>query len=111
MNDAKERIEHGERAMTLKLPAWETDPNTLRCQCCSRPMRVKEDYGTSADATPSTDYCDCCLVEGRWVEPDVTMQELIDRCVQIWVDHDIANEVEARTYFEQLFPTLMRWAA
>ncbi len=95
--------------MTFKLPTWETDSTTIRCQCCSRPMRSDQDYGTNEGATPSTEYCDCCLLEGRWVEVDVTMQELIQRCVKIWVEHDIVAEADARTYFEQLFPTLKRW--
>ena len=95
----------------MALPAWETDPEVARCECCSRPMMNAGAHGTIADGTPSADYCDCSLAQGNWIEPDVTMTELIDRCVDIWVKHDVTDEDEASGYFRELFPTLKRWAS
>ena len=95
--------------MALQLPAWETDPDTNRCECCSRPMRSAHDFGTNKDGSVSQEYCDCCLADGNWLKPEVTMQELVDRCVDIWENNNIAIAEDARPDFNKLFPTLKRW--
>ena len=79
------------------------------CQSCSRPFTSPDDSGTNADGSPSERYCGCCLAAGQWVEPDVTMDALQERCIEIWVSHALASEAHAREHFAALFPTLERW--
>ena len=95
--------------MIEKLPSWETDPGVAKCQSCSRPMTALEDFGSVSAGERSEKYCNCCLQDGHWIEPDVSMQELIDRCVEIWVENEISTREDAADYFAHLFPTLERW--
>ncbi len=81
------------------------------CQSCSRPFDTLADTGTQQDGSPSPDYCSCCLQAGQWTEPDIRMQELIDRCIDIWVKHHVAGRADANAHFARLFPTLKRWRA
>jgi len=79
------------------------------CQSCSRPIETADEFGTELNGSRSTFYCSCCYENGVWLEPDVSMEELKQRCIDIWVDHSWAAEPEARKHFDALFPKLERW--
>ena len=87
-----------------------TESITLHaCQSCSRPFDTAADAGTNADGSRSLDYCSCCLQAGQWTEPDVSMQDLIERCIDVWITHNLASCADAKSHFTALFPTLKRW--
>ncbi len=81
------------------------------CQSCGMPMEKPEDFGTGAEGAKSEDYCCYCFVDGRFTEPDITMEEMIDKCVGIMVERGIMPEEQARALNSQMMPHLKRWAA
>lgn len=78
------------------------------CQCCTYPLNNFHELGTNEDGTLSTDYCIYCYKDGNWVQPDYTVQDVIDYTVPFMTSPSMSAE-EARKYLEQLVPTLKRW--
>lgn len=79
------------------------------CQSCSRPMIEPKDFGSEENGEKSAEYCSCCRLGGRWVEPAITMEQLVERCVRIWTENETASELDSSAYFSELFPRLKRW--
>jgi hypothetical protein len=79
------------------------------CQSCAMPMKKHELFGTMADGSKSEEYCTYCFQEGKFTEPDISMQEIIDRCVAIIGQRKIMTEDQARDLMTQAIPTLKRW--
>ena len=48
------------------------------CNSCGKPM-VKGDYGTNKDHTENRDYCNECYQNGEFTEPDITLEEMIEK--------------------------------
>jgi hypothetical protein len=47
------------------------------CQSCGMPFkRDEQGGGTNADGSKSTVYCSHCWRQGRFVQPDLTMEEM-----------------------------------
>lgn len=42
-------------------------------------MCIPEDFGTYANGKITANYCSFCFREGKFVDPDLNMQEMIDR--------------------------------
>lgn len=80
------------------------------CQSCGMPMGSTEAlYGTQADGSRSTDYCQYCYQSGHFTA-DCTMEEMIAFCVPHMVKANPGmDEVQARRMMQQFFPTLKRW--
>ena len=79
------------------------------CQSCSMSLKKLDDKGTEADGTRCDDYCSSCYEADDFVEPEITMKEMIEQSVSNTANTlDITIE-EARKYLKSLFPTLKRW--
>ncbi len=81
------------------------------CQCCGMPLRQEADCGREADGRVNTDYCRYCFANGAFVQPEMTMEEMI-----AWnLDFNEKNgrpfgpPEQARAQMEAWFPTLKRW--
>ena len=48
------------------------------CNSCGRPI-VKEDYGTNEDGSLNPEFCKDCFQDGKYTEPDITLNEMIVR--------------------------------
>jgi hypothetical protein len=81
------------------------------CQSCSRPLGKPEDFGTSSDGIRINDYCCHCFQRGAFTEPDITRQQMIDRCVAVMAERGIMPEPQARMLLTEVMPTLKRWRA
>jgi hypothetical protein len=77
------------------------------CQSCAMPM-AENDFGTNADGTSNDLYCKYCYVDGKFTEPDITMEGMIERCVPFMVEQGWAED-EARSLLEENLPLLERW--
>ena len=55
------------------------------CQSCGMPMQKDEDFGTNADGSKNEEYCKFCFVNGEFTEPDITMDQMIEKVVGIMV--------------------------
>ncbi len=114
---AVSRWENGEtipNTDTLKLLSKEFDVsiNTLLgspqqhiCQCCGMPL-TDDLNGRESDGSLSEDYCKWCYADGTYTYSD--MNELINVCVKHMVNETFSEE-QARTYMNELLPTLDYW--
>ena len=53
--------------------------NGVLCQSCGAGLRHAADFGTDAEGTRVAEYCRRCFRDGRFTEPDLTFEELVDR--------------------------------
>ncbi|HXX33979.1 MAG TPA: zinc ribbon domain-containing protein [Thermodesulfobacteriota bacterium] len=84
-------------------------PQGSFCQSCAMPMDKPEIFGTNANGTKAEDYCTYCFQKGKFTEPNITMQKMIDKCVEIIVQRNIMPERQARDLMMNTIPNLKRW--
>ncbi|MFO7636023.1 MAG: zinc ribbon domain-containing protein [Clostridia bacterium] len=84
-----------------------SDRNKI-CQSCTYPMNDINEFGTNTDDTLNPDYCIYCYKGGTWVDPDLTIQGVIDHTIPFITSPSI-NEEQARIKLAALVPTLKRW--
>lgn len=73
------------------------------------PMERPEMFGTNADGSKSEEYCAYCFQKGAFTEPDISRQEMIDKCVAIMNQRKIMPEDQARNLMAKTIPSLKRW--
>ena len=73
------------------------------------PMERPGLFGTEADGPPSSDYCEYCYQNADFTEPDITMQQMIDRCVKHMVQQNAMPSARARPLLTKCLPRLKRW--
>ena len=79
------------------------------CQSCSMPLQKPEDFGTDANGYRVNDYCRHCFAQGAFTDPEITMDKMIDRCVDIMAEQGIMSAASARTLLTRVMPMLKRW--
>jgi hypothetical protein len=79
------------------------------CQSCAMPIDKPEWFETNTDGTRSEEYCTYCFQNGKFTEPDIVMQEMIDKCIEIMVQRNIMPERQARELMMSTIPNLKRW--
>lgn len=89
--------------------------NQKFCQSCGMPLNASEDSGTNADQSKNDEYCTYCFKNGEFTE-DITMDEMIEHCVQYLDDFNKDTEQkltkeQAISQMKEYFPTLKRWAS
>ena len=81
-------------------------PRQLICQCCGMPLEDDSIIGRDNDGSINESYCKWCYADGTYTYSD--MDELIDVCVKNMSGEDFTEE-QARSYMQQLLPTLDYW--
>lgn len=84
--------------------------NNLICQSCGMPM--KDDPGgggTNADGSKSSMYCSYCFSKGRFLDEGISLDEKIEKNIQI-ARSMLMNEEEARRLAYKVLPSLKRWS-
>jgi hypothetical protein len=84
-------------------------PREPICQSCGLSIETVEDKGTEADGTRNDDYCCECYEAGGFIEPEITIKEMIETNVTTTAKSLEITLEEARIYLESLLPTLKRW--
>ena len=79
------------------------------CQSCGMPLQKPEDFGTSATGFRVNDYCHFCFQNGAFTEPDINMQGMIDKCVNIMARQGMMPESQAKALMKDVIPKLKRW--
>lgn len=78
------------------------------CQSCALPFNEEHTRFISVEPDGSRCiYCNMCYRDGQFTEPDITMEEMIDKVVPI-LGRTIGEE-EARKELTAVLPTLERW--
>jgi hypothetical protein len=74
------------------------------------PLQKGEDFGTEADGSKSGKYCHFCYQNGRFTNPEMTMEEMIDLAAKGWADADPQTSYEtALEKMKEMAPNLERW--
>jgi hypothetical protein len=79
------------------------------CQSCGMPLDKPEDFGTDAVGYRVNDYCHYCYVKGAFMEPDISLEEMTDKCVDAMVRQSVMPEKKARALMMEVLPKLKRW--
>ncbi len=83
-------------------------PNEHICQSCSLSLEHDE-KGTEVDGTLNDHYCNDCYENGEFIEPEITLKEMIEKTVTSTSKSRNMTIDEAKNYLEFLLPTLKRW--
>jgi hypothetical protein len=84
------------------------------CQSCSLPLGVddngpKDNFGTMEDGSKSEEYCEYCFQDGKFTEPDLNVEQMIDKVTGFFVDElDMPVQI-AKELAETKIPRLNRW--
>ena len=78
------------------------------CQSCGMPMEKLEDFGTNADRNRNEDYCCFCFKNGNFANPDLTLEQMIDKLVGFAAKMGM-TQAQAREIAQKVIPRLKRW--
>ena len=87
----------------------DNNPNLKICQSCAMPMESPEDFGTNHDGGRSAEYCCYCYESGRFREPDLTVDMMLERVAGFLVSEMSFTEAAARAKMGAILPELKRW--
>ena len=82
--------------------------DTKRCQSCGQPL-TEATAGTEADGSASPDYCISCYANGAFVNPVMTMDEMIKTSIRHMTYDLNMNDETAEHLAKNTIPTLKRW--
>lgn len=78
------------------------------CQSCGMPLIEEALLGTEKGGHKSQEYCAYCYEEGKFTQPQLTVEGMIDICVP-HLKEDGMPENEARSMLTSFLPSLKRW--
>jgi len=85
----------------------ERHPEMNYCQSCAMPLVNTDDYGTNIDGTKNIEYCKYCYQNGHFIEPEITVREMITKTTEVMKEmHIPAEQIEETRKF---IPMLKRW--
>lgn len=79
------------------------------CQSCNMPMDNPDCFGTDERGLRNNDYCVHCYEDGKFTDPYITMEEMIDLVTDIMIEKTKMPEEQARQIASSFIPTLKRW--
>lgn len=82
-----------------------------RCQSCGMPVSEKfGNLGTEKDGSNNPEYCSFCFQNGGFVNPNQTLQEMIQSSIENMTGSEVNMPLEQATELANSFiPTLNRW--
>ena len=86
--------------------------NQLRgpfCQSCGMPLAKPEDFGTDVIGYRVNDWCHFCYANGAFIDPEMSMEGMLDKCVDALVRQRMMNARKARQFMTEVLPKLKRW--
>lgn len=82
--------------------------NKLRCQSCGQPLGDKF-FGTEKDGSETQEYCKFCYQEGEYMQPELTVDDMIQMSIDNMTMQLDFSEEKARTLAQEYIPKLKRW--
>ncbi len=79
------------------------------CQSCGMPLEKEEQFGTNIDESKNKEYCIYCYKYGKFTDLDITMDQMINKCVGIMVKMKNMPLEKAKSILENVIPNLKRW--
>lgn len=84
-------------------------PKGPYCQSCGMPLsKDARGGGTNADGSKNTEYCSNCYENGKFTEPDITMEQMHSKVIDMMKTRMHFPGFIAK-YFAKDIPTLKRW--
>jgi hypothetical protein len=78
------------------------------CQSCGMPLkRDEQGGGTNAEDSKSTMYCSHCYENGRFVLPDITVEQMQSRVREKVIEFGVPGFLAG--FFTRRVPSLVRW--
>ena len=75
------------------------------CQSCGMPLKSEELFGTNKDGSKKEEYCIYCYKDGMLVNPEITMNEMVEICVANMKMPKFLSKLMMKAYL----PKLKRW--
>lgn len=85
----------------------QTQPQGPFCQSCAMPMQKPADFGSNADGSKNEEYCHYCFQNGKFTEPNITMEQMIEKCAGIMKQMKMPEAQIEQT--KKFIPQLKRW--
>ena len=79
------------------------------CQSCGMEFGRVVLHGTNEDGTLNLDFCKLCFENGSFVDPDITMELMIEQQIRNRIIELGWEEFEAEEVCEVIIPRLKRW--
>ncbi len=79
------------------------------CQSCGVNLKKPTEFGTTATRCIDINYCRYCYWKGEFTEPDITMEQMIEKVAKSIVAQSKMPMEKALTVAGELVPTLKRW--
>ena len=79
------------------------------CQSCGMPIRKKEEFGTNLYGIKNKEYCHFCFKDGKFTDEGITMEQKIDKLIEIAKTKMNMPEEKAREMANSIIPKLKRW--
>lgn len=76
------------------------------CQSCHMPLTRPEEFGSDECGYRVDDYCRHCYIGGAFTDPDVTLEQVMDRCVSIMARRNIIPEAKAGDVLHRVMPRM-----
>lgn len=80
-----------------------------RCQSCGLPLTHPDQYGTNKDGTENSEYCKYCFQNGLFIDPNMTLDQMIESSTSYMVKGLKMNKDKARSLSQIIIPQLKRW--
>ncbi|MDT0125613.1 zinc ribbon domain-containing protein [Paenibacillus sp. RRE4] len=82
--------------------------NVTVCQSCGMPLTSTEQFGTELDGSQTREYCIYCYKGGKFEQPGMTLEGMIEMCTTILKEEGM-DEESARSMLRNQLPFLKRW--
>lgn len=79
------------------------------CQSCGMPMDKTECFGIDDRGFRNNDYCVHCYENGKFTDPNITMEEMIDLVTDIVIEKTKKSKEDVEEMAKSFIPTLKRW--
>jgi hypothetical protein len=84
----------------------------VRCQSCGMPLSDDfANYGTGADGSPVSEYCQFCYQGGGFTKPDQTVEEMVRSSVDFMTANLGFSREQASQMSNDVIPKLKRWTS
>ena len=81
-----------------------------RCQSCGMPIDASfGNFGTEANGSNSTEYCQFCYSGGKFTNPDQAVDEMVASSVDFMTSNLGFGRAEAEKLSNDVIPKLRRW--
>lgn len=79
------------------------------CQSCGMPINDENLLGLEKNGAKNSEFCMYCYKDGGFVNPDMTIDEMIDKATQILASKKSMPKKQAAMLVNMVIPKLKRW--